>query len=144
NPYSPHLKLHIKKPCKSALSKPDLQSAQVRIKRDSMRILLLQRIANQVLLRGNSMTNHQFNLRFVTLILSRSLLLLVALLLAACAGPKYQQDFREGTTFENLNSYTWRKVNSEIQGVNNIQLQRLADQQLSVQGFTRTDSEPDM
>jgi len=90
------------------------------------------------------MTNHQFNLRFVTLILSRSLLLLVALLLAACAGTKYQQDFREGTNFENLNSYTWRKMNSEVQGVDNIKLQRLADQQLSLQGFTRTDSEPDM
>lgn len=90
------------------------------------------------------MTDHQYNLRFMTLTLSRSLLLLAALLLAACAGPKYQQDFREGTTFENLTSYTWRKVSSEIPGADNIQLQRLADQQLSLQGFTRIDSNPDL
>lgn len=90
------------------------------------------------------MTGHQVNIGFMRLILRPGLLLLVALLLAACASTKYQQDFREGTNFENLNSYTWRKISSEVQGVDNSKLQRFADKQLNLQGFTRTDSNPDM
>lgn len=71
-------------------------------------------------------------------------LLIAIFLLSACAGPKFQQDFREGTDFSSLHTYNWRKVMSEVQGVDNLQLQRLADRQLNLQGFTRAESNPDM
>jgi hypothetical protein len=70
--------------------------------------------------------------------------LLLALAISGCASPKYNQDFKPDTDFSQLKTYNWRNMSSEMAGVNSQQLQRLADSQLASQGFTRTETNPEM
>lgn len=76
--------------------------------------------------------------------LLRSLLLLTLYCLAACAGPRYHQDFLPNTDFSQLKTYQWRKVTSDIHGTNSQHLQTLATQQLATQGYTLDSNAPDM
>lgn len=71
-------------------------------------------------------------------------LLLFAFLVYGCASTKYNQDFKPETNFSQLKTYDWRNTSSIIPGVNAQQIQRLADIQLTNQGFTRNENNPDM
>lgn len=57
------------------------------------------------------------------------------LLLNACANTKYADDYKTGTDFSGLKSYSWRAVTVDIGGVDKSFLQNLADEQLRAQGF---------
>jgi hypothetical protein len=70
--------------------------------------------------------------------------LLLALILSACAAPKYQQDFKAGTQFSDLKTYSWRNLDVQIEGASKPQLQRLLDEQLQSQGYQLVQDKPDM
>jgi hypothetical protein len=70
--------------------------------------------------------------------------LFLALLLSACAAPKYQQDFKAGTQFNDLKTYNWRNLDVQIEGASKPQLQRLLDEQLQRQGYQLAQDKPDM
>ena len=72
------------------------------------------------------------------------LLLLTVLFLNGCASTKYNQDYRPGTDFSNLHTYSWRNASSDIAGVDTARLQGFADQQLRTQGYSRVASGGDM
>lgn len=66
------------------------------------------------------------------------------LLLSACANIKYANDYKAGTDFSHLKTYSWRAVTVDIGGTDASLLQRLADEQLRAQGFTLASTNPDM
>lgn len=72
------------------------------------------------------------------------LLLILTVILGACASPKYQQDFKEGAKFNDLKTYSWRSLDIQIEGATRIQLEKLVDEQLLLQGFQRVQDNPDM
>ncbi len=75
-----------------------------------------------------------------------SILLLTGmfLLLGACTNIKYGNDYKTGTDFSHLKTYSWRAITLDIGGIEKNVLQQLADQQLRAQGFTPVESNPDM
>ena len=72
------------------------------------------------------------------------LILITALILSACASPKYQQDSKEGAKFNDLKTYSWRSLDVQIEGATQTQLEKLVDEQLLLQGFQRVPDNPDM
>lgn len=75
-----------------------------------------------------------------------SLLLLAGalLLLNACTNVKYANDFKSGTDFNQLKTYSWRAVTVDIAGADKNRLQQLADEQLRAQGFKPVTADADM
>lgn len=78
-------------------------------------------------------------------------LLLAALLvatmgtLAACAGPKYEQDYKPGTDFDpEWQRYQWRGGQSQVPGVEHQRLQQVADQALAAQGYEQDPENPQL
>lgn len=76
--------------------------------------------------------------------LSRLLAIATVMLLSACAQIRYGDDFKSGTDFNNLKTYQWRSTAVDIGGIDKSLLQQLADAQLRAQGFTPSDSAPDV
>lgn len=66
------------------------------------------------------------------------------LLLTGCANVHYANDYKTGTDFSQLKTYSWRAVTVDIGGANHALLQNLADQQLQAQGFIPVKDQPDM
>lgn len=64
-------------------------------------------------------------------------------LLSACTTTKYTDDYKTGTDFSGLKTYSWRAVTVDIGGINQAFLQNLADEQLRAQGFIPTDNNAD-
>ena len=71
-------------------------------------------------------------------------LLALVLIMCGCASTKYNQDFKPGTDFSGHKTYNWRGASSDIPGVSAQQIQHQADTQLASQGFSRTESNPDL
>lgn len=66
-------------------------------------------------------------------------------LLSACGtSPRYAQDYKSGTDFSNLKTYTWRSLNVEVAGTPDVFIQRLVDEQLQLQGFARVADQADL
>jgi hypothetical protein len=78
----------------------------------------------------------------------QALLLIICLgLSAGCSqfsSGKYNHDFKSGSDFSALKSYSWRKVDSAIDSISMAQLQLLADEQLQAQGFVKQEDNADM
>lgn len=70
------------------------------------------------------------------------LLALVACSLG-CSNTRYVQDFKSGTDFSQLKTYSWRSANIEIPGIGAPYLQQLADEQLQAQGFVPVTTKAD-
>jgi len=68
----------------------------------------------------------------------------VLLLLSACTNVKYANDFKSGTDFSHLKTYSWRAVMVDIAGVDKNRLQQFANEQLGAQGFTPVTTGADM
>ncbi len=66
------------------------------------------------------------------------------LLLSACSSAKYHQDFKSGTDFSQLKSYSWRSAEVRIPGANSAYIQGLIDDQLHLQGYNKQQSGGDM
>lgn len=75
-----------------------------------------------------------------------SILLLAGalLLLSACTNIQYANDYKTGTDFSHLKTYSWRAVTADIGGTDKNLLQRLADEQLQAQGFRPASENADM
>lgn len=58
-------------------------------------------------------------------------------LLSACTNTRYTQDYKTGTDFSGLKTYSWRAVTVDVSGTQKPFLQRLVDEQLQSQGYTR-------
>lgn len=76
--------------------------------------------------------------------ISRLLAIAAVMLLSACAQIRYGDDFKSGTDFNNLKTYQWRSTTVDIGGTDKNLLQQLADAQLRAQGFSPSDSAPDL
>lgn len=76
--------------------------------------------------------------------LSTLLLGIGMLVLSGCANVHYANDYKSGTDFTGLKTYSWRAVTVDIGGTDPTLLERLADNQLAAQGFVRTQANPDM
>ena len=70
--------------------------------------------------------------------------LALVLIMCGCASTKYNQDFKPGTDFGGHGTYNWLNTSSDIPGVSAQQIQRQADTQLASQGFSHTESNPDL
>ena len=70
--------------------------------------------------------------------------IVAALLFSGCANVHYANDYKSGTDFNNLKTYSWRAVTVDIGGTDPALLERLADNQLAAQGFVRTHDKPDL
>lgn len=70
--------------------------------------------------------------------------LLLSLLSACAATPKYRQDAKSSAQFSDLKTYQWRSASVEIPGANQAQLQQLLDEQLLRQGYRLVQDKPDM
>ncbi len=81
----------------------------------------------------------QIHLRLSTLLLG-----IAMLVLSGCANVHYANDYKTGTLFNGLQSYSWRAVTVDIAGTDPATLERLADKQLAAQGFVRTQNNPDL
>lgn len=66
------------------------------------------------------------------------------LLLSACTNVKYIDDYKTGTDFSGLKTYSWRAVTIDIGGIDKSFLQNLADQQLRAQGFVPASNNADL
>lgn len=76
--------------------------------------------------------------------LSTLLLGIGMLVLSGCANVHYANDYKSGTDFTGLKTYSWRAVTVDIGGTDPALLERLADNQLAAQGFVRAQANPDM
>lgn len=65
-------------------------------------------------------------------------------LLSACTNVKYADDYKTGTDFSGLKTYSWRAVSVDIGGIDKAFLQDLADDQLRAQGFTPANDNADL
>lgn len=75
----------------------------------------------------------------------RTLLALIAMLvLTACAGPKYEQDFKAETNFSRYQTYAWQGGRAEIETLQLQRLQNLVQQQLAAQGYQLDAEDPDL
>jgi hypothetical protein len=79
--------------------------------------------------------------KFITL--KHWLLLLLATAVYGCSSPRILQDFKSGTDFSQLKTYSWRSATIEIPGIGAPYLQQLADEQLQAQGFVPTKEKAD-
>lgn len=86
----------------------------------------------------------QTNTQSSALRIIRFCLILLTITMYGCTGTKYNQDYKAATSFEHLKTYSWRHASSDIAGVDGQQLQQLADIQLASQGYTHTETNPDM
>lgn len=75
---------------------------------------------------------------------SIALLTALLVLLSACTTTRYADDFKTGTDFSGLKTYSWRAVTVDIGGVDQIFLQNLADDQLRAQGLVKVESNSDL
>lgn len=75
---------------------------------------------------------------------STALVTTLLLLLSACANIHYANDFKAGTDFSGIKTYSWRAVSVDIGGIDQTFLQNLADAQLQSQGFTKVASNSDL
>ena len=67
----------------------------------------------------------------------------LVLLLNACATTQYTDDYRTGTDFSGLKTYSWRAVTVDVGGIDNNFVQSLADDQLRAQGFVPVENNAD-
>jgi len=76
----------------------------------------------------------------------KSLLLLLGscVLLAACNHASYQQDYKSGTDFSQLKTYSWRSTDVKLPGISGEELQGLIDEQLQSKGYQKQQSGGDM
>ena len=65
------------------------------------------------------------------------------LLLSACTSTKYADDYKSGTDFSGLKTYSWRAVTVDIGGIDKGFIQKLADEQLRAQGFVPAEANAD-
>lgn len=68
-----------------------------------------------------------------------SLMALSCFLLLGCASVKYANDFKSGTDFSKIKTYSWRAITVDIAGADKANLQRLVDEQLQAQGYQLVD-----
>ncbi len=61
--------------------------------------------------------------------------LLLLILLSGCASVKYANDFKSGTDFNKVKTYSWRAASVDIAGADKAALQRMVDEQLQLQGY---------
>lgn len=73
-----------------------------------------------------------------------SAMVFLLLILSGCASVKYANDFKSGTDFSSIKTYSWRAVTAEIAGVDKLRLQRLVDEQLQTQGYQLVDQGADL
>lgn len=64
-------------------------------------------------------------------------------LLSACTNIKYADDYKTGTDFSGLKTYSWRAVTVDIGGIDQSFLQNIADAQLRAQGFVPAENNAD-
>lgn len=76
-------------------------------------------------------------------LVSPVLMSVLLLLLSACTNTKYTDDYKSGTDFSGLKTYSWRAVNVDIGGIDKNFLQNLANDQLRAQGFIPAESNAD-
>lgn len=81
----------------------------------------------------------QLHTRFYAL-----LAIVATLVFSGCANVHYANDYKSGTDFNGLKTYNWRAVTVDIGGTDQALLERLADNQLTTQGFVRTQDKPDL
>lgn len=77
-------------------------------------------------------------------LVSISLMSGLLLLLSACTSIKYADDYKTGTDFGGLKTYSWRAVTVDIGGTDKSFLQTLADEQLKAQGFVPATDNADL
>lgn len=71
--------------------------------------------------------------------------LLLSLVFTGCASsPKVQQDFKSGTDFRGLKTYSWRSADVAISGANSAYIQGMMDDQLLLQGYIKVRENADM
>lgn len=75
---------------------------------------------------------------------STALVTTLLLLLSACTSIHYANDFKAGTDFSGLKTYSWRAVTIDIGGIDKTFLQSIADEQLRSQGFVKVESNSDL
>lgn len=63
--------------------------------------------------------------------------------ITACSNTRYAQDYKSGTDFSGLKTYSWRAITVDIDGAQKPFLQRLVDEQLQAQGYTHTNEQAD-
>lgn len=61
----------------------------------------------------------------------------ISALLSGCASVKYGDDFKSGTNFSPIKTYTWRAATINITGVDEVYMKRLVDEQLQAQGYQK-------
>jgi hypothetical protein len=64
--------------------------------------------------------------------------------LSGCASVKYGTDFKSGTDFNPVKTYSWRAATINIPGANQVYLQGLIDEQLQTQGYQKVESAADV
>lgn len=64
--------------------------------------------------------------------------------LSGCASVKYGNDFKSGTDFNPIKTYSWRAAAINIAGANQPYLQGLIDEQLQAQGYQKVESAADI
>lgn len=72
------------------------------------------------------------------------LALLATIVLTACAGPKYEQDYKVDTDFSRYQTYAWQSGRAEVEALDLQRLQTLAQQSLAAQGYRLEQEDPDL
>lgn len=70
--------------------------------------------------------------------------LAACLVLSACSSAKYQQDYKSGTDFSQLKTYSWRSAEVQIPGTSGNYMQGLIDDQMRSQGYQKLQANGDM
>ncbi len=70
--------------------------------------------------------------------------LVIGILLSGCSSVHYANDYKADTQFNNLKTYQWRAVTVDIGGTDAALLTRLADKQLTAQGFIPSENQADL
>ena len=69
--------------------------------------------------------------------------LALAVLVTACAGPKFEQDYNPGTQFDRgWGRYEWRGGQSQIPGVEHSRLKRVAQEAMAAKGYRLDNDNP--
>lgn len=75
----------------------------------------------------------------------RTLLAAVAIFaLTACAGPKYEQDYKADTDFSGYQTYAWQGGRAEVETLGLQRLQNLTQEALAAQGYRLDRENPDL
>jgi Domain of unknown function (DUF4136) len=69
--------------------------------------------------------------------------LLVLTLISGCATVKYANDFKSGTDFSQIKTYSWRAATVDLAGADKANLQRMINEQLQSQGYQQVDQGAD-